>query len=85
MKIEFLGMLLMLGGSVAGWKRDGLAGILRLAGYALFPIVELSLHGTFSLLRGRFSPFDFALFAGILLGFCWWYERTLGQKVIRNQ
>lgn len=74
-KIEFLGMSLMIAGAVVGWRRDGLAGILILAGYVLFPVVELSLHGRFPPLEGRFSPFDVMFLTGIVFCLCGWFDR----------
>lgn len=74
-QIDFFGMALMMAGSVVGWKRDGLAGILLVAGYAAFPIVELGVHNRIALLHGRFSPLDFNLVAGILFCACWWLDK----------
>jgi hypothetical protein len=67
-QLEFLGMFLVLAGIVAGWRWDGRAAILILAGYGLFYSVERRLPWPV-------GPFDFMLAVGVLFGLCWWQER----------
>lgn len=44
-QVEFLGLLLVLAGCLAGWRWEGLGGLLVVAGFGAFVVTELAVNG----------------------------------------
>jgi len=68
-RVEFLGMFLMLLGFVIGWKWEGWAALAILAGALEFHIVEWKLW-----LPGML---EWPTVVGLLYGVCWWLRKSV--------
>ncbi len=71
-RLSTVGELLFLAGFVVGWRRDGLAAVLLLAGWTLFQIAENSLDWSF---------FHVVPVVAALYGLTWWALR--GRQTVR--
>ena len=71
-KLSLVGELLFLAGFVVGWRREGLAAVLILAGWTLFQVSENSLQWSF---------FHIVLVVAALYGLTWWALR--GRQTVR--
>jgi hypothetical protein len=71
--IELYGMLAMWVGCIIGWKWEGIAAFLTIAGIMIFHVIEKRLW-----LMGAFPLFDLA---GILYLLCWFLKKFLYREV----